>query len=71
MYSSLAPSPGLQLRFHFQLKMQIGHYGLLLRLTRRTWVCPIRARCGGGAPAWVAWILAAPVTQAELVARTE
>ena len=30
---------------------------------------PVRARCGGGAAAWVAGVLAAPGTQGGLVAR--
>ena len=36
------------------------HWGLLLRLSWRAWVVPVRARCGGGAAAWVAGVLAAP-----------
>ena len=34
--------------------MWVVHWGLLLRLPWKTWVCPVRARGGGGAPAWVA-----------------
>ena len=43
--------------------MWVSPWSLLLRLPWRTWVCPLRARCGGGAAAWVAGVLAAPGTQ--------
>ena len=36
------------------------HWGSLLRLPWRAWVCPSEARCGSGAAAWVAGVLAAP-----------
>jgi len=39
------------------------HWGLLLRLSWRLGLDPVRARCGGGAAAWVAGVLAAPGTQ--------
>ena len=39
------------------------HWGSLLRLPWRAWVCPCEARCGSGAAAWVAGVLAAPGTQ--------
>ena len=55
--------PGFQLWFYFHLCMWAVHWGLLLRLPWRTWVCPLRARCGGGAAAWVAGVLAAPGPQ--------
>ena len=35
----------------------------LLRFPWRAWVCPMRARCGGGAVVWVTGVLAAPSTQ--------
>ena len=54
---------GFQLWFYFHLFMWVIHWGLLLRLPWRTWVAPVRARCGGGAAAWVAAFLAAPGTQ--------
>ena len=31
--------------------LRVVHWGLLLRLPWRAWVCPMRARCGGGAAA--------------------
>ena len=43
--------------------MWVVHWALLPGLPWRTWVHPVRARCGGGAAAWVAGILAAPGTQ--------
>ena len=58
-----------QLWFYFHLCMWVIHWGLLLRLPWWAWVCPVRARCGGGAAAWVAGVLAAPGTQGELAAR--
>ena len=39
--------------FYFHLCMWIVHWGLLLRLPWRAWVCPVRVRCGGGAASWV------------------
>ena len=51
--------PVFQLWFYFQLCMWVVHCGLLLRLPWRTWVAPVRARCGGGAAALVAGVLAA------------
>ena len=54
--------------FYFHLCLGVAHRGLLLRLPWRTWVCPVRARCGGGTAAWVTGVLAAPGTR-ELEAR--
>ena len=48
---------------YFHLCMWVVHWGFLLRLPWRTWVCPVRARCGGGAAAWVTRVLAAPDTE--------
>ena len=56
-------APGFQLWFYSHLYMWVGHWGLLLRLPCRTWVCPCEGRCAGGAAAWVAAVLAAPGTQ--------
>ena len=56
-------APGFQLWFYFHLYMLVIYWGLLLRLPWRTWVCPMRTRCGGGEAAWVAGVLAAPGTQ--------
>ena len=33
-------APGFQLWFYFHLFMWVVHWGLLLRLSWRTWVCP-------------------------------
>ena len=33
-------APGFQLWFYFHLYMWVVHWGLLLRLPWRTWVCP-------------------------------
>ena len=33
-------APGFQLWFYFRLCMRVVHWGLLLRLPWRTWVCP-------------------------------
>ena len=50
--------------FYFHFCMWVVHWGLLLRLLWRTWVCPSEGqRCGGGAAAWVSGVLAAPGTQ--------
>ena len=38
-------------------------WGLLLSLPWGAWIAPVRARCGGGAAAWVTGVLAAPGTQ--------
>ena len=62
------PAPGFLLWFYFQLCMVVVPRGLLLKLPRRTWVCPVRARWGGGAAAWVAGILATSYSE-ELEAR--
>jgi len=43
--------------------MWIIHWNFLLRLSWRTWVAPVRVRCGDGAAALVAGVLAAPGTQ--------
>ena len=56
-------APGFQLWFYFHLCMWVLHWGLLLRLPWRTWVCPCEGQCGGGAAAWVTGVLAAPGTQ--------
>ena len=56
-------APVFQLWFYFHLCMWVVHWGLLLGLPWRTWVCPVRARCGGGAAAWVTGVLASPGTQ--------
>ena len=56
-------APGFQLWFYFHFYMWVIHWGLLLRLAWKTWVCPCRARCGGDVAAWVAGVLAAPSTQ--------
>jgi len=56
-------APGFQMWFYFHLCILVVHWGLLLQLPWRTWVCPVRARCGGSAAAWVAGVLAAPGTQ--------
>ena len=55
--------PGFQLWFYFHLCMCVVHWSLLLRLPWRAWVCPMRARCGGAAAAWVAEVLVVPGTQ--------
>ena len=47
--------------------MWVVHWGLLLSLPWRTWVCPVR--CEGGTAAWVTGVLAAPGTQGEWAAR--
>ena len=49
--------------FYFHLCMWVVHWGLLLRLPCRTWVCPMRARGGGAAAAWVTDAVAAAGTQ--------
>ena len=51
-------APGFQ-----PLCMWVVHWGLLLSLPWRTWVCPREARCAGGAAAWVPGLLAAPGAQ--------
>ena len=56
-------APGFQLRFYFHLCMWMVHWSLLPRLPWRIGFAPVRARCGGGAAAWVAEVLAAPGTQ--------
>ena len=37
-------APGFQLWFYFHLHTWVVHWGLLLRLPWRTWVCPCEAR---------------------------
>ena len=70
--SSLATLPlGFNCDFYFHLCMWIVHWGLLLRLPWRTWVAPVRARCGGGAAAGVAGVLAAPGTQGSWLGQQE
>ena len=41
-------APGVQLWFNFHLYVWVVHWGLLLRLPWRTWVCP----CGGQVWRW-------------------
>ena len=55
-------APGFQLWFYFHLYMWVVHWGLLLRLpwSGGLGFAPVRARCGGGAAAWVAGVLEAP-----------
>ena len=60
--SSAALRLGFNYGFISTSGMWVVHWGLLLRLPWRAWVCPCRARCGGGAAAWVAGVLAAPGT---------
>ena len=60
-------APGFQLWFYFQLCMRVVHWGLLLRLPWRTWVCPSEGQCGGGSAAWVVGLLAAPGPQGSWV----
>ena len=55
--------PGFQLWFYFHLCMWVVHWALLLRLPWRTWVSPVRARCGGGAATWMAEVWAELGTQ--------
>jgi len=43
--------------------MWVIHWGLLLRCPKGLGSAPVRARCGGGAAAWVTGVLAAPGTQ--------
>jgi len=33
--------------------MWVLHWGLFLKLPWRTWVDPVRVRCGDGAAAWI------------------
>jgi len=41
--------------------MHVGHpLGFVPEATLKDLVCPLRARCGGGAAAWVTRVLAAP-----------
>ena len=56
-------APGFQLWLYFHLCMWVIHWGLLLRLPWRTWVCPCEAQCGGGVAAWLTGVLAASGTQ--------
>ena len=49
--------------FFSHLCLWVIHWGLLLRLSWRTWVAPVRTSCGGAAAAWVSGVLAAPGTQ--------
>ena len=45
--SSLATLPlGFNLWFYFHLCMWVTHWGLLLRLPWRTWVCPCEGQVG-------------------------
>ena len=56
-------APGFQSWIYFHLLMWVVHCGLLLRLPWRTSVTPVRARCGGGAAAWLSGTLAASSMQ--------
>ena len=56
-------APGFQLWFYSHLYMWVIHWGLLLRLPWRAWVCSCEGHVGGGATAWVTGVLAAPGTQ--------
>ena len=47
--------PGFQMWFYFHLYLWVVHWDLLLRLLWRTSVCPVRARCGGGAAVGPQW----------------
>ena len=47
----------------FAPEAALEDWGLLLRLPWRIRVCSCEARCGGGAAAWVAGVLATPGTQ--------
>ena len=49
-------------RLHFHC-MWVVHWGLLLRLPWRTWVCPSEGQVQSGTAAWVTEVLAAPGTQ--------
>ena len=40
-------APGFQLRFYFHLCISVVHWGLLLRLPWRTWVCPSEGQLWG------------------------
>ena len=52
-------APGFQLWFYFHLCMCVSSWGCHGGLG----FAPVRARCGGGAAAWVTGVLAAPGTQ--------
>ena len=52
-------APGFQLWFYFRLCMCVSSWGCRGGLG----FAPVRARCGGGAAAWVTGVLAAPGTQ--------
>ena len=56
-------APGFHLWFYFHLSMWMVHWSLLLGLPWRIGFAPVRARCGGGAAAWVAEVLAVPGTE--------
>ena len=60
--SSLATLP-LGFNCGFIYTSACGSWGLLLRLPWGLGFAPVRARCGGGAAAWVAGVRAAPGTQ--------
>ena len=51
--------PGFQLWFYFHLCMWVVHWRLLLRLPGALGFAPAMVRCGGGAAALVAEVLAA------------
>ena len=57
-------APGFQLWFYFHLYMSVVSWGLASEAALEGLGLPsVRARCGGGAAAWVAGVLAAPDTQ--------
>ena len=56
-------APGLQLWFYSHFWMWIIHWGLLLRLSWRTWVCPYEGARYGESTASVIVALAASGTQ--------
>ena len=62
--SSLTTQPsGFQLWFYFHLCIWVIHWGLLLRLLWRTWVCPTEGQVWRWCSWWVTGVLAAPGTQ--------
>ena len=61
--------PGFQLWFYFYHYIWVIHWGLLLRLPWRTWLCPCEGQVWGGAAAWVTGVLAALKYSGELAAR--
>ena len=63
-YSPLSTlAAGFQLCFYFQLFMWVVHWGLLLRLPWRTWVCPCEGQVWRWCSCFDCRVLAAPGTQ--------